>query len=316
MARWGFLFLFFASGLSSAEIVERIVATVNNEVITSSDVRSFSKKLGKSSFLDDLLLFGRTQADLAKNPDDQLDYLINEKVMDSEIKRLNLSVTMERVEQEIKEIAKRNGISRDALLEAVKGQGVTTSEYQAFMKSKIERQSLIEQEITSKIRVSDEDVMSQYTRSHPSSPSGIYEYTIAHIVFSAKKGGMDAASERAQSVLKKLHAGESFEVLAEQHSEDPNFATGGLLGTFKAGEFSKELEAAVAGLNAGETSDLVKSKGLVHILKLVSKKIVADPQFEKVKESVRNQLFEAAFQKQFRLWLTAKRDDSFIKINK
>jgi len=117
-------------------------------------------------------------------------------------------------------------------------------------------------------------------------------------------------------VVKKLHAGESFEVLAEQHSEDPNFTPGGALGTFKAGEFAKEMEAAVVNLNPGETSEVVALKGSFHILKLVGKKIVSDSRFDKEKEKIRNQLFELAFQKYFKLWLEAKREESFIRINK
>ena len=299
-----------------AEIVERIIATVNSEIITQSDLRIFASKLSKSSFLDDLLLQGKTQADLKASQEDQLNYLINEKILDSEVKRTNLSVTMDRVEKEIRDISRRNNMSTDQLFQALKSQGVTQSEYQAFMKSKIERQSLIEQEITSKLRVGDEDVMAQYSRNHPNSTTGIFEYTIAQIVFNPKKGGPEAAMERAHSVVGQLKAGESFEVLAEQHSEDPNFSTGGVLGTFKAGEFAPEMEKAVASLSPGQTTGVVASKSSLHVLKLLSKKIVADPRFEKEKEAIRSQLFEAAFQKQFKVWLANKREDSFIRINK
>jgi peptidyl-prolyl cis-trans isomerase SurA len=316
---WGAAFALALSVFSvfaHAEVVEKIVATVNSEIITESDLKVFASKLSKSSFLDDLLLQGKSQADLKSSRNDQLEYMINEKILDSEVKRLNLAVTMDRVEKEIRDIAKRNNMNKDQLLEALKGQGVQVSEYQSFMRSKIERQSLIEQEITSKLRVSDEDVMAQYGRNHPNSNTGIFEYTIAHILFNPKKGSADLALDRARVVLGKLKAGESFEVLAEQHSEDPNFTPGGVLGTFKAGEFAKEMEKAVASLSPGETSDVVTSKSGLHILKLVSKKIVADPRFEKEKESIRGQLFEASFQKQFKLWLSSKRDDSFIRINK
>jgi peptidyl-prolyl cis-trans isomerase SurA len=236
--------------------------------------------------------------------------------MDSEVKRLNLSVTIERVEQEIRDIAKRNGINRNELIAAVTQQGITVSEYQDFIKSKVERQSLIEAEITSKIRVSDEDVLAQYSRMYPTSSAGTYEYTIAHILFNPKKGGPEAALERAEAVEKKLKAGESFEVLAEQHSEDSNFSAGGVLGTFRAGEFSREMEAAVAKINPGETTGVVHSRGGIHILKLLSKKVVSDAKYEKEKEKIRNQLFEKAFQKQFKNWLDAKREESFIRINK
>ena len=311
----GFFFLFF-SPFVSAEIVERVVAIVNNEIVTQSDLSAFEKKLDRNNFLDELLLFGKPAAELKKSPADQLNYIINERLLDSEVKRLNLSVTIERVEQEIRDIAKRNGMSRNDLMSAVTTQGITASEYQDFIKSKVERQSLIESEVTSKIRVSDEDVLAKYSRDNPSNSAGTYEYNIAHIFFNSKKGGALAAKERAESVVKKLRAGESFEVLAEQHSEDTNFSPGGVLGTFRAGEFSKEMEAAVAKISPGEFTDVVPLKGNFHVLKLLGKKIVSDAKFEVGKEKIRNQLFEQAFQKHFKLWLESKREEAFIRINK
>ncbi len=311
-----FIFSLFFGLLTQAEVVERVVAIVNNDIITLSDTSAFTKKLDRNNFLDDLLLFGKPPAEIKKDASEQLDYMINERLMDSEVKRLNLSVTIERVEQEIREIAKRNGMNRSELMTAVSGQGITVSEYQSFIKSKVERQSLIEAEVTSKIRVSDEDILAQYSREYPSASAGIYEYSIAHILFNSKKGGADAARERAESVVKKLRSGESFEVLAEQHSEDANFTTGGILGSFKAGEFAKEMEVAVAKLNPGETTDVVRLKGNYHVLKLLNKTLVSDPRFDKEKEKIRSQLFEKAFQKHFRLWLESKREESFIRINK
>ncbi|GIL17200.1 MAG: peptidylprolyl isomerase [Oligoflexia bacterium] len=299
-----------------AELVERVVAVVNNEIVLETDLSAFAKKLEQNGFIDDLLLLGNSVDNLKKARELRLEYLINEKILDSEIKRLNLSVTVERVEQEIRDIAKKNGVSRTEMMASLKSQGIGASEYQDFVKSRIERQSLIEGEITSKIRVTDEDIMAQYVRLHPESSAGVYEYTLSHILFNPKKGGPEAALERAQVALKKIRSGESFEVVAEQHSEDSNFASGGALGTFKAGEFAKEMEEAVSNLSAGETSGIVKSRAGYHILKVVSKKIVADSRYEKEKEKIRASLFEKSFQKHFKNWLEMKREESFVKINK
>lgn len=307
--------LLSVSALGAREKVEGIVAIVNTEIVTESDVRSFARKVDSETIIDDLLLLGAPHQSLKGSRKAQLDYLINEKLLESEIKRLNLSVTVERVEQELREIAKKNGISRADLNNAIKAQGMNFSDYQDFVKGRIERQSLIEQEITSKIRVSDEEVLAEYTRIHADSGSGIYEYTVAHILFNPRKGGAPAAEERAKAVLKKLKDGQTFETLAEQNSEDPGFANGGLLGTFKAGEFSPEMENAVARLSPGETTDIVRSKGGLHILKLLSKRVVSDPRFDREKEKIRNQLFEKAFTKQLRNWIELKKEDSFIRIN-
>lgn len=311
-----FIFILTISFKINAELIDRVVVIINNEIITDTELKQFSKKIDKNGFIDEMLLLGKSTSELKKNKSDQLDYMINERLLSSEIKRLNLSVTLERVDQEIKDIAKKNGMSKPDLLSNIKNQGVTVSEYQDFVKTRIERQSLIESEITSKIRVSDEDVLAQYMRTYPNSNSGIYEYTLSHIYFNPKKGGAESALERAQIVLKKLRSGESFEVLAEQHSEDINFATGGALGTFKAGEFTKEMEVSVAKLNSGEFSDIIKIKDGFRIVKVNSKKIVSDPRFEKEKEKIRAQLFEKSFQKHFKNWLETKKEESFVKINK
>lgn len=302
--------------LAAREPVDGVAAVVNDEVVLESDLRSFQTRINKEGMIDDLLLAGQKIDELKKNPKAQLEFLISEKLLDTEVKRLNLAITVERVEQEIRDIAKRNNMSRADLTQALTAQGVILSEYQGFIKTRIERQSLLEQEITSKIRVSDDEVMAQYLRDNGKVDAGASEFTIAHILFNPKKGGLEGATERAKETLEKLRSGQNFEVLAEQRSEDSNFSHGGLLGTFKTGETSKELEDAVRNIEPGQYSEVVRTKAGVHILKLISRKVTADPNFEKQKEKIRSVLLEKAFQKQFKNWLEAKREEAFVRIVK
>jgi peptidyl-prolyl cis-trans isomerase SurA len=103
--------------------------------------------------------------------------------------------------------------------------------------------------------------------------------------------------------------------VAEQYSEDPNFSSGGLLGTFKSGEFMKEMEDAISDLNASQFSEVIKTKQGFHIVKILKKTVINDPLFEKEKEKIKNDLFELAFKKQFKLWIQSKREESYIQIN-
>ncbi|MGZ3794992.1 MAG: peptidylprolyl isomerase [Pseudobdellovibrionaceae bacterium] len=309
------LFLFLLPLLSYGETVERIVAIVNNEIILESDFKELQNKLKTPPLIDESLLINKNFEDLKKDRKVQLDYLINEKIMTSEIKRLNHNVTMERVDQEIKDMAKKNNVTVKEVLAAFKAQGISASEYQTFLKEKIEKQSLIESEIISKLRISDDDALAEYLKKNPENKSTVNEFTIAHIFFNPKKGGAEAALNRAQAVLQKLHQGESFETLAEQNSEDPNFTTGGLLGTFKSGEFMKELEDSIQNLNAGQTTGIVKSRMGYHIVKLLNKKLTTDPKFEKEKEKIKSSLFEQNFKRQMKNWLISKREESFIRVN-
>lgn len=310
-----FVLAICAMSFAHAELVDRVVAVVNDETVLQSDVQKFSQTLSRQGSVDEMLLMGESQSSLRGSSKAQLDYLINERLLDSEIKRQNLSVTVERVEQEIRDIAKRNGVSRNEMINMIKKQGMSASEYQDFIKTRIERQSLVEAEITSKIRVSDEDVMAYYARKNPGASTGAYEYTLAHIFFNPKKGGSESAKDRAIKVLRKLKAGESFETLAEQNSEDTNFTTGGMLGTFKSGEFSTEMETAVKDLEVGQTSIVTPSRSGYHILKVLGKKVISDPKFDQEKEKIRAVLFEQAFARHLKNWVAQKREDSFIRIN-
>ncbi|HEX4923179.1 MAG TPA: peptidylprolyl isomerase, partial [Bdellovibrionales bacterium] len=124
-----------------------------------------------------------------------------------------------------------------------------------------------------------------------------------------------SAEAKAQTVLGLLKKGESFESLASKYSEDPGFSPGGLLGTFKSGEFVKELEDAVTPLQPGDTTGVVRTKDGLRILKVVSKRLISDPELERQKEDIRQTLYQKAFKKQFAFWLDQRRQEAFVRIN-
>ncbi|MEK2689439.1 peptidylprolyl isomerase [Bdellovibrio sp. GT3] len=309
------LFSLLVAAPVKAEVIEKTLAVVNNEIILESDLKELQSRISKPGMVDDALLDGKSVDELKKDRKAQMDYLINEKIIFSEIKRLNLSVTNARVEQDFKEMAKRNNVSEAELGNILKGQGVDVNEYKVFLKDKIEKSNLMDTEIISKLRISDEDALNEYLKSNPKNKPSIDEFSVSHIFFNPKKGGAEAAFKRAENVLSKLRSGENFETLAQQFSEDPNFSSGGALGTFKSGEFMPEVEEAIAGLTVGETTGVIKSRMGYHIAKLTGRKLTSDPNFEKQKDRIKAQLMETSFKRQLRLWLQNKRDDAFIRIN-
>lgn len=296
-----------------SEVVDKIVAIVNDEIITTQDMENYKKQLQRGKFIDDLIISDKKE--LLKDKKALLEHMINERLIDSEVKRQDLSVTVERVDQEIKKISDGNHMSRSQMIAALKKEGISFSDYQSFIKQRLEHQALIQKMISSKIKITDDEIQNYYMNNYKGSSVTSYEYSLAHILFLPKGGDKNAAKARAESVLAKLNAGESFESLASQYSEDPNFSTGGFLGNFKSGEFLKELETAVQGLSPGEHSGLVPSKFGYHIIKLLSKKIVKDPVFESKKKEIQNILYEKAFAQQFKFWIEERRQGSFIKIN-
>jgi peptidyl-prolyl cis-trans isomerase SurA len=299
-----------------AELIERIVAIVNDDIITLTDMTKFSDRLKSGGPADDLLIPDEAARQaVLKDRELLLQKMIDEKILDSEVKRQNLSVPIERVEQEIRNIAKRNNVSRDELKAALQERGVNFSQYQDFIKTGLERQSLIEKAITSRIKISEDDVVAAYASTQGQSTDQAFEYTLAHILFLNDKGGAEGAKARAENALKKLKEGASFEKTASEVSEDPGFENGGLLGTFKTGELNKDLEQVVQKLAPGEFSEPIPTRGGVQIVRVLKKRLIPDPRLEKEKEKIRASLYEAAYKKQFQTWLEQLRQDAFIRIN-
>lgn len=310
-----FLLISLVTLSAQAEIVEKTVAIVNSEVILESDFKELQKRIGKPGLIDESILLDTTIESLKSNRKAQLNYLINEKILQSEVKRLNLTVSNDRVESEIKDMAKRNNVTEEQLLDIIQGQGLNPQEYRAFLKEGIEKRSLMDSEIISKLRISDDDALNEYLRSSPASRPSIDEFSVSHIFFDPKKGGAEAALKRAETVMAKLRGGETFETLAQQFSEDPNFSSGGSLGSFKSGDFLPEIEEAISPLKVNETTSIVKSRMGFHIVKLTGKKLTTDPRFERAKESIKAQLMENSFKRQLKNWLQSKRDESSVRIN-
>lgn len=309
------LLLISVYSLAAGTLVEKTVATVNNEPILQSDLNQLDERLEKASMIDDLLLFDQTTETLRKNKSAQLQFLINEKIIDSEVKRHNLTVTTDRVDQEIRDIAKRNNMQKEDLFKSIQMQGISIPDYQAFMKLRIERQSVVEQEVTSKIRLSEDDILAFYANESGKKNIKLAEYTLSHIFFSPQKGSPNEALDRAKKVLEQIKGGASFDSLLSKYTEEPNSSSNGFLGTFKSGEFSPDMEKSVRDLDVGETSEIVRSRSGYHIIKVTHKKMVVDPDFEKAKEKYRGILFEKVFKRQFKAWLDLKREESTIKLN-
>lgn len=301
-------------GHTQTVVLDKIVAVVNDQIITRSDLQDFRNKLSRGSLVDEGLLRMNSPDRILKDDKALLNHLIDERLLDSEVKRKGLEVTIERVEQEIRNIAKKNGLTRNQLRDAVISRGNSFAQYQDFIKTSLERQALIEKEVQSKIRISDEDVIS-YLSSQKSFGGQIFEYDVSQILILNKdKKGL--SEKKAKEALARIQAGESFEKVADELSEDPGHNKGGALGTLKADELQKELEIAVRPLGPGETSELVITKVGFHILKVNKKKLVSDSKFEETKSKIIGQLQAEAFQKQFRNWLDQRRDESFISIKK
>ncbi len=317
IATAAFLGTMMLAPLANAELIEHIVAIVNNEIITLTDISRYADRLRTRGLTDDLLIPDDvTRQAVLQDREKLLQKMIDEKLIDSEVKRQNLQVAIERVEQEIRTIARRNNVTREQLQDELKRQGVSVSQYQDFIKTGLERQSLMEKAVTSKIKITDQDVLNYYAQHNKTPEAQLFEFTLAHAVFLKSKDVTSKARARAELFEKRLKSGGNFEKLVGEMSEDPNFEAGGKFGTFRSGELVKELEQPVKNLSPGELSPIVESADGFHILKVLEKKLIPDPRFEQERDKISQTLYEAAYKRQLQSWLEQLRQDAFLRINK
>lgn len=297
-----------------AELIDKIIATVGSEAVLQSDLTEMPSRLKKEGSVDETMLLDDKLEDLKSNRNTQLQYLIREKLVESEIKRQNLGFTEERVNEEMSDLAKRNRMNRTELESYIKKQGFSVADYKKTLKARMERKNFFESEIVSKLRITDDDAYNEYKARNPNYKPNANEFKVAMMFFNPRKGSPEDAIKRAEAVYNKLQAGESFESLANKYNEDPDANPGGYLGQFKTGELNKEMEVAISNLDSGETSAIVRTSRGFQILKVLDKKVTQDPNFLRYKEQIKASLVEKNFKRQLKNWFESKKQEAYIKI--
>ena len=306
--------LFFSGTLMAKEVVDRVVATINSEIILLSDVKNMQNRVKKQGSIDETLLLGDSPEVIKTDRKSQLAFLIREKLVESEIKRLGMSASIEHINSEFAQMAKKNQMKPDEFEKFLATQGFKPEEYKEILKARFERQTFFEKEIVSKLRITDEDAYGVFQTKYPNYRPRVGEFKIAQIFFANKKGGSSGALERATSALKRLNSGEPFESLANQLDETPGSNKDGVLGVFKSGEFLPEIEKAIGDLAVNTASGILRGPDGYHIVKLLDKKTVVDPNFLKVKESIKATLVQQNFERQLKNWFELKKLEANIKI--
>lgn len=310
LAILGLCFIFLYSSKGEARLLEKIYAVVNGKIITLSEIKEYQEKLKNGGFLNDLLFSDpEIRQKALADRDFLIKLLIDEKIIDFAIQENGLLVTEERVTKEIETIADRQNMDIRQLRQTLKAQDVNYDEYRSFVKDGIERRQLVEKEISSKIKISEQDIVSHYLSQNDSSKSQIFEYHLAHILLGKK--------DKAEEVITKIKQGSNFEKLVKEYSSDSDTKDqGGKFGKFKSGEMISSIEKAIDPLKIGETSTIVKTPMGFHVFKILDKKLVKDPAIEQQKQQIYQQLMAKAFKEQLNFWLSQKRKDAIVQINK
>ncbi len=313
------IFLFgwtlLATTMASGQVVDRIIALVNDEVIFLSELdeagRHLFEQIRKSTLPEE------SEEKIKKARREILNQLIEDKLLDQEIRNRKIEVSEREVDQAIEEVMKKHTLTENDLKKALAKEGLTYSAYRQRVKLDLGKMRLINREIKAKIVVKEEDLR-KYYQQHVREFTEPLEVKLQQIflplspTLSSKESGQQ--KKIAQEIHQRARQGEDFGELVQRYSLGPEKAEGGVLGFFKKGELIPELEEAAFQLKRGEISEVVPTPQGLHILRVLDRRGGEPKPFAEVRHRIREQITQAEGMKQFEEWLKALKSKAYIEI--
>ena len=317
-----FIFLMILCGVVSgavagyAELVDRIVAIVNDDVITLSELDEALEPYVQQVREARYPRKAKRQM-LFKLRQDILNKMIDEKLTYQETERLQVSVDDRDVDQHIEQIKSEHFLTEEELRKSLAAEGYTLEEYRERIREQLLRIRLINIEVKSKIAVTEKDIR-EYYEKHKEAYQGTRKYHLRTILIGVPpSAGTDqekAALEKMESIVKAFKSGVAFDELAKQHSQDSTAESGGDLGLFTLDELSSEFQEAVQRMAEGQISPIIQTSKGYRVLMLEEIRKTAGKTLKEVRIEIHERLYRDLVEEKYKAWLAALRDRSYVKI--
>ncbi|MGZ3538935.1 MAG: peptidylprolyl isomerase, partial [Thermodesulfobacteriota bacterium] len=290
------------------------VAVVNQEIITLSEVGKWINPLKQEIVAEDRLERWERIEGLRRQV---LDKLIEEKLIDQEVKKSGIKISSKEIEATLEEVRRRNAVTQEDLEKALAVEGLTLETYKKQIEKGLQRQKLINWSVKVEAKPGEKELREFYQKN-----VGRYRanetYRPGHILLVIPKGAtpeeIREIRKKGQKVLEKIKGGEDFGEMALLYSQDASGKNRGDLGYFKKGELFPAFEREALRLKIGEVSGLLRTEFGYHIIKLLDRKGVDPLPFEEVREKVKADYYDGEMEKAFKQFLSTLKEKSVIEI--
>ncbi|MGE0452956.1 MAG: peptidyl-prolyl cis-trans isomerase [Vicinamibacteria bacterium] len=274
------------SSPAPGEIVERVVAKVNGEIVTLSDFTARQVQAAQAA----RVTADRVEQFLRQNNARILQDAIDEVLLLQRAKELGFRMPPEYIADVIENIKKENNItSEEAFQEQLAREGMTVDDLKRSVERSIMTRQVLSREVESKIQVTEADLAADYEarRGEYTKPPAV---RLQELLVTSDAGD---ALEQAQGLVARARAGEDFAELARTYSKAPSRASGGDLGLLNHGELHPDVEKIAFALPPGGVSDPIASGSGYQILRVEARVEGGTTPFEQVKEEIRKRLTSA-----------------------
>jgi peptidyl-prolyl cis-trans isomerase SurA len=311
-----FLIFLFLCGLTSSSeaVVDRIVAVVNQEIITLSEVEKSISSLQEEIQTEDRWeRKERLQVIFRK----ALEHLIDEKLIDQEVKKAGIKVASKEVDGAIEEVKRRNAATQEDLERALAKDGLTLEAYRKQLEKSLQRMKFIQMSAKMESNPGEKEWRNFYQKN-PGRYRSSESYRPAHILLVVpKKATPEEILEirkKCQSILEKIMRGEDFGEMAILYSDDLSGKDRGDMGYFKKGELLPAFEKEALRLQVGEVSGIVRTDFGFHLIKLLDRKGGTPLPYEEVRNKVMEDYYQWESERIIKQLLSTLKEKAVIEI--
>ena len=314
--RSALLLLALWAGSTAAAELTRVVAVVNNEPITSTELQQYMV---------------RAKRQVAKQgvqiPEDELrqqvlEQMILEKLQLQVAKRMGITVDDTAIDRAIEDIARRNNMTLDALKQALAADGITFEQFREQIRREMTIARLRDREMEGRVTVSDAEV-DHFLANNPdvmrrieAEAGNVTQTHVRHILVRTNQTTNDeAAKAKLLALRERIVNGVDFAELAKANSDDGSAFKGGDLGWINPGDTVPQFEEAMNRLAPGEISQPVKTPFGWHLIQVLERRpLTASEDYRRnyARQLLRRQKMEQTYD----AWLQTIRAEAFVEIRR
>jgi peptidyl-prolyl cis-trans isomerase SurA len=300
------------------KVVEEIIARVNNEIITRSELDKARAAAAEEAQQN---CSGRcTPEQLQVAVEDSQKFalrdLIDQSLLAQRGKDMGISVEADVVKQ-LDQVRQQNKLKDlDELEKAVTSQGMNWDDFKNNIRNRLLTSEVIRREVGSHITIGRDDAM-KYYEEHKKDYIMQEEVALRAIEVKTEDKKESEIAElkiKAQKLHDRVKEGEDFGDLAKHFSDGPTAQQNGFLGVYKRGELSKELEDTVFKMKKNEMTDVIETKQGFLVLQVMEHYDEGEQPFDKVENKIMDLLYSDKMEPALREYLKTLREQSYVVI--
>jgi peptidyl-prolyl cis-trans isomerase SurA len=303
---------------ANAKTVEEIIARVNNEIITRSELdkaRAATEEEAKQE-CQGKCTPEQLRVDIEDRQKNTLRELIDQSLLVQRGKDMGLNVEPD-VIKKLDQLRQQNKIdSMEDLEKAVSAQGSNWEDFKNNIRNGILTQRVISNEVGSHITIGKEEI-GKYYNEHKKEFVRPEQVALREIEVSTegkKDTELPDLKKKAETALKRVKDGEDFGEIAKRFSDSSTAKQGGFLGVYKRGELSKELEDIVFKMKKNDLTDVMDTKQGYLVLQVLERYEEGEQPLAKVENEIMDHLYSERMEPAMRQYLKTLREQSYVVI--